>query len=231
MMQVRYLGFSSNTPLLNMSIDGMLFNRALENNTTAALRFFTFNTRCISIGKNQRVDSLPGDLNETDVEIVRRPTGGGAVLHDGDLCYSIVLPDACLGAQKSLIESYRLITDGLKHGFKVLGIHLEYGDNYPHKTEPLCFTRALSYELSLNGRKIIGSAQRRAKGILLQQGSIMPYHHIPYDRVHDTVNDTLITALLEGLKLSLNIDYTDEPLKEEELGTAKLQSAEFSYCK
>lgn len=222
-MQIRYLGFSSHTPSLNMSIDELFFNRALESNSAAVLRFFTFNTRCTSIGKNQRVDNLPGDLQNTALEVIKRPTGGGAVLHDGDMCYSIVLPEACLRTNCSLLESYRLITDGLKQGFRILGINLEYGKDYKHTNEPLCFTRALSYELSLNGRKIIGSAQRRAKGILLQQGAIMPHHNIPYNKL----NEKLVRALLEGLKLSLCMDYVDRPLTAEELEAAKLHSKEF----
>jgi lipoyl(octanoyl) transferase len=221
-MQIRYLGFSNHTPSLNMSIDGLFFNRALESSSAAVLRFFTFSPGCISIGKNQKVDNLPGDLQNTALELIRRPTGGGAVLHDGDMCYSIILPEACLRTNVSLLESYRLITDGLKQGFGTLGINLEYGKDYKQAHEPLCFARTLGYELSFNGRKIIGSAQRRAKGILLQQGAIMPYHNIPYSRL----NEKLVSALLEGLKLSLCIDYVDSPLTEEEVEAATLHSQE-----
>ncbi|MCL5276539.1 MAG: lipoate--protein ligase family protein, partial [Deltaproteobacteria bacterium] len=216
----RYIGFSIHTPSLNMSIDQSLFDGAPEHGPAGVLRFFSFSTVCISIGKNQKVDDLPGDLRGTGIEIVRRPTGGGAVLHDGDLCYSIVMPETCLGTTGSLMESYRLITGGLKRGFGLLGIDLEYGEGSRYRGGPMCFAGALGYELSLGGRKIVGGAQRRAKGMLLQQGSIMPYHHVPHER--------LIAALLEGLGASLDVDYTPLPLTEGELEQAGRRTMEFS---
>ncbi len=220
MNQIRYLGFSNFDPSVNMSVDEMLFKRALENNKTASLRFFTFNRRCISIGKNQRTDKLPEEFLNAGLEIVKRPTGGGAVMHDRDLCYALVLPESYLGPNSALMNSYRMITGGLKHGFKLCGVDVQYGSSDQHQNEPVCFNKAWIYELSLQGKKLVGSAQKRAKGILLQQGSIMKDHHVPVDR--------LINALLEGLRLSLNIEYTDEPLTKDELEVSKVFSRNFA---
>ena len=209
MRTIKYLGFSILAPALNMAIDDVFFHKAIEDQDTAIIRFFKFNKACISIGKNQKLDSLPINISNSELEIVRRPTGGGAVIHRDDLCYSIVIPEYYLGKHASLLRSYSLITDGLKSGFQLCGVNVEYGTDDTNKVEPLCFNKALPYELAIHGEKLVGSAQRRAKGILLQQGSIMNKHNIP--------DDELVIAILNGLKRSLNIEYVYEPLSHEEI--------------
>ncbi len=219
MSTIRYLGLTRYAPPLNMSIDQLLFDRMPETGRDGTLRFFTFNTACISIGMNQKIDELPDVLSDSGLEIIKRPTGGGAVLHDGDLCYSVIMPESYLPAGGSLMESYRSITEGLRRGFGLLGIALEYGRDHAHRRDPLCFAGTLSYELSFNGRKIIGGAQRRAKGFLLQQGSVMPFHHVPHGQ--------LIAALLEGLRSSLNLDCVPLPLQADELEQARRSAEKF----
>ncbi len=220
MNRMRYLGFSSLEPALTMAIDEILFNRAVENNGFASLRFFTFNKPCISIGRNQRTENLPSGFIRDNAEIVRRPTGGGAVFHGSDLCYSIVMPEAYLGKAGSLLKSYSMITHGLKDGFNLCGIDVQYGNSTMDSEQPLCFNQALSYELTVSGKKLVGSAQRRAKGILLQQGSIA------YD--HRVTQDILIKALLEGLKSSLHLEYVREPLTGDEIAASKAHIHLFS---
>ncbi len=210
MNSVRYLGFLTLPPDVNMAIDIMLLNAAIEHYGNAYLRFFLFDRKCMSIGRNQMYGSLPPDMQNNGLETVKRPTGGGSVVHDKDLCYCLVLPERYLGDHKSLIDSYTMITEGFRKGFSTSGIDTDYGSDkaVDYKKEAVCFARSLPYELTLNGKKIIGSAQRRTKGVLLQQGSIM-FNKINYER--------LITALLEGLKTSLGITYVNDPITEEEL--------------
>ncbi len=219
MKRIRYLGFSRLEPYKNMAIDEMLFMKALERNSIATFRFFTFNKRCISIGRNQRPENLPTEFLKNKIEIVKRPTGGGAVLHDDDLCYSIVMPESYLGINNSLLASYGIITNGLKTGFELCGINVEYGKSITDSAQPLCFDQTLSYELTINGKKLVGSAQRRSKGILLQQGSIINAHKISQDK--------LIKALLEGLRTSLGIEYVYEPLTEDEIEASKSKISYF----
>lgn len=213
MNRIRFLGVASLEPAINMAIDEMLFTRALENNGSTALRFFTFDKPCITIGRNQHPEDLPHGFVRTQIGIVRRPTGGGAVFHDNDLCYSLVMPESFLGKGGTLLTSYGMITRGLKNGFRLCGIDAGYGESTADPAQPLCFNRALSYELTLNGKKLVGSAQRRAKGILLQQGSILHEQTVP--------QDDLISALLEGLRASLDIEYSYEPLTGQEIEAAK----------
>ncbi len=207
MNRIRYLGFSSLEPALAMAIDAMLFTRAITSGGSATLRFFTFDTTCITIGRNQRPGDLPAGFAGTTTVMVRRPTGGGAVLHDRDLCYSLILPETYLGGG-SLLLSYRTITAGIQAGFRLCGREVGYGNTAAHGLHPLCFDQALDYELTMNNKKLVGSAQRRAKGVLLQQGSILPEHSVGHTE--------LITALLEGLRAALHADYIDEPLTGQE---------------
>ncbi len=219
MNHIRYLGFSDLDPALAMAIDEMLFTRAVTSGGPATLRFFTFTTTCISIGRNQRPEDLPAGFAGSVSAIVRRPTGGGAVLHEHDLCYSLVLPETFLGSS-SLLASYRAITAGIKSGFRLCGREVGYGNAEAHNIHPLCFEQALDYELTLDNKKLVGSAQRRAKGILLQQGSILSRHSIGHGE--------LIRALLEGLRSTLHADYTGEPLTGEELESAKALSRDWT---
>ncbi len=213
MNRIRYLGFASLEPAINMAIDEMLFTSALKDNGRTALRFFAFNKPCISIGRNQHPEKLPTGFVRKNIGIVKRPTGGGAVFHDGDLCYSLVMPESFLGKGSTLLTGYSMITRGLKNGLKLCGIDAGYGESTAHSAQPLCFNQALSYELTVNGRKLVGSAQRRAKGILLQQGSILHEHTV--------TQDELIKALMEGLKASLNLEYVDGPLTRQEIEASK----------
>ncbi|MGB9735822.1 MAG: lipoate--protein ligase family protein [bacterium] len=206
MNKIKYLGFFNLDPYLNMLIDEMLFNMAQEDKHIATLRFFKFSKPCISIGKNQDIKRLPLELISNGFEIIRRPTGGGAVLHKDDLCYSLVIPENYLGKNHSLLQSYDVIANGLKMGFNLCGLDVQYGTENSTSFSPLCFSTAMTYELTLNGKKLVGSAQRRAKGVLLQQGSIINEHNIPDNR--------LMECLIKGLKMALNVDYVYSVLSE-----------------
>ncbi len=217
MFYLRHLGFSCAAPSVNMAADEGAFDRAVLHPDRATLRFFAFDRRCVSIGRNQRVRLLPPGMLSDGIEVVRRPTGGGAVLHDGDLCYSLVMPEAYLDRNGSLLASYRLITDGIRRGFGLCGVALEYGHVENGPIDALCFDNAMTHELTLHGKKLVGSAQRRAKGVLLQQGSIMDVHHVPRER--------LIRALSDGLKASLCAEYVYGPLTPEEIAGAACPAA------
>lgn len=204
MRTVSYHGFAIFTPAVNMAIDTMLFYRAIEDQNMAVFRFFKFDRTCISIGKNQKLDNIPLNISDSGLEVVRRPTGGGAVIHDHDLCYSMVIPEYYLGKHTSLLDAYSIITAGFKLGFNECGIHVEYGTGNTNGVQPLCFSSALPYELTINGEKLVGSAQKRAKGILLQQGAIVNKYNIP--------DGKLMNAILNGLRKSLNIEFVYKPL-------------------
>src|SRR5205823_2859721 len=111
------------------------------------------------------------------VDIVRRPTGGRAILHDRELTYSLTLPASLLGEERAILPSYCRISRALQSGLRQLGVSttlapesaaLLVGDH-----GPVCFDRASAHEILLNGRKLVGSAQVRKGSALLQHGSIL----------------------------------------------------------
>ncbi|MEM1171911.1 MAG: biotin/lipoate A/B protein ligase family protein [Cyanobacteria bacterium P01_H01_bin.35] len=157
-----------------MAIDEWLINQHLQGNIPPTLRFYTWQPVTISLGYHQkRYPEYWQNLTweGTSVDIVRRPTGGRAVLHQGDLTYSLITS----GFPGSRIESYRAICEFLIVGWRSLGVELRYGSagrGYIHN--PNCFGTSTGADLILpNGTKLIGSAQLRKKGALLQHGSMI----------------------------------------------------------
>jgi lipoate-protein ligase A len=110
------------------------------------------------------------------VALVRRPTGGRAVLHQQDLTYSLILPLRPPWTTCSIAESYRLINMCLLRGLERLGLKATIARR-PRQANgapsPFCFSAISQYELLVGGKKVIGSAQRRFPEALLQQGSIL----------------------------------------------------------
>ncbi len=155
-----------NNGKFNMDYDLAMLNYAIENNIDyAVVRFYQWYPKCISLGKNQDENSI----NPMGLDVVKRVSGGRALLHDAELTYCFVSKIF----KPSIIESYKDISDGLILGFKKLGIELEYAKNKNEKYE-YCMNISSGADVSYKGRKFIGSAQFRKQGYLLQHGSI-PY--------------------------------------------------------
>jgi lipoate-protein ligase A len=140
------------------------------------LSLYQWEVPTLSLGFHQEKDKIDHErLARAGVPLVRRPTGGAAVLHSEELTYSIVIPDAVeLRAGQLLLEYVgRAITAGLQ----AIGVKAEL-DERGESLSPLanrtsCFARTSRWEIAVNGRKIVGSAQRRLGNALLQHGSIL----------------------------------------------------------
>ena len=135
-----------------------------------SLRFYHWEGKCLSIGYHQKI--IPPHwrtlLESGEIEIIRRPSGGGAVLHSGGITYALTFKK---DYYKSF--SYKVVNNWLIKGFSEIGLHLEYG--YIKKTtiEENCFGTAFISDLvDKKGFKRIGSAQFRKKGAFLQHGEI-----------------------------------------------------------
>lgn len=166
-------------PLLNvpgklqMAIDEWLFAQHNLGKHPPVLRFYTWVYPTISLGYHQRRwPSFWQDLTwqEMPIDIVRRPTGGRAVLHQGDLTYMVVTS----GLRGRRIDSYQRICEFLMAGLRSLGVDLYYGlAGGDYIRNPNCFGTATGADLVLaNGAKLIGSAQLRRGDAILQHGSI-----------------------------------------------------------
>lgn len=153
-----------------MAIDQALLGAGISRGTDEALvRFYRWDPPALSVGAKQ---DLPTAVHErcaaAGVHVVRRPTGGGAVLHRGDLTYAVVAPERGLG----VLRIYRWVADALIAGFSCLGLDagvVEHGGS----GRPLaCFALPTGADLEVGGRKACGSAQVRRGGWFLQHGSI-----------------------------------------------------------
>jgi lipoate-protein ligase A len=157
----------------NMGVDeALLASVAAGGDPT--LRFYTWDGPWLSLGYAQR--SGPERLAACEgagVGVVRRPTGGRAVLHGGDLTYALAAPAALLPA--GLGASYRLVAGALLAALRSLGVAAERsgpGAPDPERGAFDCFERAAPEEVCVVGRKLSGSAQRRTRSAVLQHGSI-----------------------------------------------------------
>jgi len=158
----------------NMAFDAAQLTKATERGFIPVLRFYDWRRPTITVGYGQKRDDIDfAKLDADGIDFAVRPTGGRAVLHWDEVTYSITLPAGNEICDMSVIESYRVLSEGLATGFLKLGIDakLSKGEAGGHKN-PSCFSSTSRYEVVVNGRKLIGSAQRRKRGALLQQGSI-----------------------------------------------------------
>ncbi len=158
----------------SMQLDASLLNKAKAEEFTPLLRFYDWLNPTLTIGYGQpRSDINIKTLERDGIDFAVRPTGGRAVLHWDEVTYSIILPAGHPMAGLSVIESYRIISKGLSAGLKKLGIdaRVTKGESGGHRN-PSCFSSASRYEVVVERKKLIGSAQRRKHGALLQQGSI-----------------------------------------------------------
>ncbi len=158
-----------------MAIDSWLLDRAALASTPAhgaIVRLYRWQRPTVSLGFHQR--RIPGhwwELAESGViDLVRRPSGGRAVLHAGDLTYALVWPQA--SAQRR--QSYELACGWLLHAFGALGQPLRFGQQAASGERSSCFATSTEADLvQQNGAKRIGSAQLWRSGCLLQHGSIL----------------------------------------------------------
>ena len=165
-MKVKFLPYKCCRGIDNMALDERMLNDAIkEEHNYGTARFYSWSPKCISLGKSQKNI----EFEKFDIDVVYRVTGGRALLHDKELTYCFVGP---LDETKSIIESYKNISNALILGFKKLGIELDYASNRS-KNLKYCMNISCGADVSYMGKKLIGSAQFRSRGYVLQHGSIL----------------------------------------------------------
>jgi len=166
----------------NMAIDEAILWAHSAGKVPPTLRFYGWQPRAVSIGYFQRVTSEIDveRCKERKVDVVRRLTGGRAVLHDVELTYSIVVKEDDPLIPKTITASYRYFSNGLLAGLEKIGIEAHmtvpvaaYGQKKRQPASAACFDAPAHYEVTVSGRKLVGSAQVRKQGVILQHGSIL----------------------------------------------------------
>ncbi len=162
----------------NMAVDEAILEACIAGEVPPTVRFYRWQPPCLSIGYFQRAgrEVDPAGCRALGVDWVRRPTGGRAILHDRELTYSVVAREDDPAVSGSIVESYRKISAALVAGLRRLGLPAEVA---PPRSHPpgvrtaACFDAPSDYEVTIYGRKVIGSAQVRRGGALLQHGAIL----------------------------------------------------------
>lgn len=217
---------------VQMAIDRWLLEQHQAGKQPPVLRFYTWASPTISLGYHQR--RWPASWQQLTwagqpVPLVRRPTGGRAVLHQGDLTYMVVT-SGLTGKRKDI---YQRICEFLIEGWRSLGMELHYGAagrDYIHN--PNCFGTATGADLlSSEGYKLIGSAQLQRGKAILQHGSMVlsrnselftqvfaepvpPPVQLPMQMEGNNVIPTVIEALTESACRCFGIELVTQPLSE-----------------
>ena len=181
-MQFRLINTGFNTPAMNMAID-----EALLTSKMPVLRFYRWKPAGLSLGYFQDIKDINVDFcKKNNIDIVRRITGGKTVLHDKELTYSFIINESLM--PKSIIGSYKVISKGILQALKELGIDASMKEeinknlsiekntnitNYKKNNSAVCFNEPSYYEIIANNKKIVGSAQTRKQGKLLQHGAVL----------------------------------------------------------
>lgn len=161
----------------NMGFDERLAFLFSSGKIKPTLRVYGWRPYTISIGYNQdeKVFDI-GKIKKAGLGFVRRPTGGRAVLHSEELTYSVVMN----ARGKSVLEIYNLISRAIVRGLNLLGAKLELAQTqadfrklYADLSSIPCFASFAKYEVQYQGKKLVGSAQRRYGDVVLQHGSIL----------------------------------------------------------
>lgn len=164
---------------MNMAIDEAIMISYKEGKSKPTLRFYTWEPACLTIGYFQKLEKEI-DLDkcrELGIDYVRRATGGRAVLHEDELTYSIIVGEDNKLIDSSINESYKFISQGIVKGLEIEGLEvdeLSKGERITReKLSAACFNTHASYEITINNKKVVGSAQHRRDGVILQHGSIV----------------------------------------------------------
>jgi lipoate-protein ligase A len=160
----------------NMAVDEAMLAATIEGTSSATLRFYGWSPACLTLGRSQPLADVElTACRQAGVDVVRRPTGGQAILHIDELTYSVALLQSDPRATGDILESYRHLSEGLLAGLRRLGVEAVQAKRQPKsdtKPTPICFDTPSDYEITFEGRKLVGSAQWRSRGGVLQHGTL-----------------------------------------------------------
>ncbi len=183
----RLLTYKTCPPAMNMAIDEAILEAHLSGAVPPTLRFYGWLPEAVSIGYAQKIDNETHErIANNQFELVRRPTGGRAVLHAGDLTYSFVGTSKSNNStqknsagsvgflEPSVANAYKQISQGLIKGLSLLGVEAVLGGaNANYRDQNDCFMAVTGADLQVGGKKLVGSAQLRRHDAVLQHGSIL----------------------------------------------------------
>lgn len=164
----------------NMAVDEAILDAVCNGEVLPTLRLYAWEPACLSLGYSQSIQDVDEQrLRERNWGLVRRMTGGRAILHADELTYALIASTDEDLVAGSLLESYNRIALGLLKSLENLDLSVEINSHQPglntNAAGPVCFEIPSAYEITYHGKKLIGSAQARRKQGVLQHGSL-PLH-------------------------------------------------------
>lgn len=178
----RFLPYSIASPAMNMALDEAILIAHRRGHVPPTIRLYGWNPPALSLGYFQKAEREVDcqAVAAEKVELVRRLTGGRAVLHDQEITYSVIVKLDHPQVPSSVSASHQWISQGLTLALQRLGLPIKTAK--PQRTQShaslACFDAPSDYEIVLDGKKLVGSAQTRQQGILLQHGSILLSSHV-----------------------------------------------------
>jgi lipoyl(octanoyl) transferase len=192
LVEWRLIKDSYHNGFINMAVDEAIMIAHKNGLVPPTIRFYQWSPPAVSLGYFQ---DLKKEINvkvcqDIGIDIVRRPTGGKAVLHDQELTYSFIIKENDPLVNDSILETYKKISGGIIRGLSYLGIKAELvplrdklENNLLGRSDKarihhldfksICFSVPSQYEVQVEGKKIVGSAQVRKGGVVLQHGSLL----------------------------------------------------------
>ena len=219
----------------NMAVDEALLRTRIDQSGGPTVRFYGWRPATVSLGYAQPLDEAVdrATCHALGIGLVRRPTGGSAILHeppDAEVTYSVVAREGDFPGADDVLETYRILSEGLAAGLARFGVRAQLtplvrSRRVETASPAFCFRRAGAYELVVEGRKLVGSAQRRQRRAFLQHGSVLldadpsrirrvfPRETEPTASMTTLTDilgrspsfDTVVTALGEGLAEALGV--------------------------
>lgn len=233
----RLMPLYEGTGIAQMAIDSWLLNQHMKGLQPSSLRFYTWRSPTISLGYHQK--QFPAHwktlrYKDEPVKLVRRPTGGRAVLHQGDLTYALIT-SGVTGSRRAVYEQ---LCQFLIEGWKTLGVELGFGvAGRGYIKNPNCFGTATAADLVMDdGYKLIGSAQVYKDGCVLQHGSMrlrpdsnlfeavfgerIAQPKLPISLVNEGGHDAIVIALTTAAQKSFGVDFDIQQLTSVEVERA-----------
>lgn len=162
-----------------MAVDEAILEAAARQEVLPTLRLYAWDPPCLSLGHAQPFSDVDLDrLHKLGWDLVRRPTGGRAILHTDELTYAVIGPQDDPRLAGGVLESYRRLAQALVSALHLLGAPAQINSSTKLSSHsempqpPVCFEAPSDYEITINGKKLMGSAQARKQGCLLQHGSL-----------------------------------------------------------
>lgn len=245
----RFLDTGESRGSLNMAVDEAILNVKGRGLTPPTLRVFRWSPPALSLGRLQDTEDIDFEkCKELGIEVCRRPTGAGAILHKEELTYSVVASKKD-GIPLSLRESHEIINRGIVAAYKILGVEIELITSSKRNKSALCFLATGLTDLTYQGKKLIGSVWMRRDTGILQHGSLIIKHEpeilfsilrFPSGEIREkTFEDfrgkttslseiskeitckALKEALFKGFQTALGIEFFEGELTPEEIAEAK----------